>query len=63
MAGEKPEPYIDENGLPTCTADECGAYDGKRCSLMGFRPAVHCEPKLIEDYAELAQLRARGEGK
>jgi len=61
----KAEPMRDANGLPICTTDDCASFDGKRCELMGFRPATHCEPQLVEDYAELTTLRAKlraGEG-
>lgn len=46
------------DGLPLCSEEKCAAYDGKRCSLIGFRPASHCEPELLsicEAFLHLAQ--------
>lgn len=41
-----PEPRIDEQGVPRCAPDNCGAYDGKRCDLLGYRPDSVCEPAV-----------------
>lgn len=49
----RPMPEVDENGVPCCAAEECPAYDGKRCELTGFRPGPICEPaviRLAQDY-------------
>ncbi len=48
------QPYIDtKTGVPFCT-EKCDEYDGKRCRLMGARPAQHCEPALIQITTKLA---------
>jgi len=53
----KPSPHFDERGVPWCTREDCPAFDGKRCELLGFRPGSLCEPQV----AEMArQLRAAG---
>ena len=36
-----------EDGVPLHD-DACRAFDGKRCSLMGFRPDRICEPQVKE---------------
>ena len=45
------------NGIPSCALDECPAYDGKRCELMGFRPDGICEPAVTDMGRELAVAR------
>jgi hypothetical protein len=52
-------PSFDKNGLPRHD-DECPAYDGKRCSEIGFQPDAFCEPALKAMAAELRRTRARG---
>lgn len=44
-------------GLPICSREECREYDGKRCRMMGFRPAHHCEPALGAMVGLLHELR------
>lgn len=45
----KPCPIPDPNtGLPLCANEQCPAFDGKRCRILGFRPDRFCEPALIE---------------
>lgn len=46
--GPIPAPDVDKHGTPWCTGDECGAYDGKRCELLGQRPDRICEPAVID---------------
>lgn len=46
------QPSISPSGVPYCTREECGSYDGKRCRAMGFRPDTICEP-AVEDMAKL----------
>lgn len=48
----KPGPAFDERGVPWCTREDCPAYDGKRCQILGFRPGSLCEPQV----AEMARL-------
>lgn len=53
-----PEPTPDpETGVPFCSGDECGRYDGKRCWLTGNRPSGICEPAVAEMIVELRRLR------
>lgn len=40
-------PRID-GGLPFCSEHECPSFDGKRCTLIGSRPATICEPSVRE---------------
>ena len=47
------------NGLPICSREECPEYDGKRCRLMGFRPAHHCEPAMHMTLEKQRQLLSR----
>jgi hypothetical protein len=53
------KPDRDDNGLPL-HSDECPDYDGKRCSLRGFRPDRFCEPKLIEEYVKAKPMTTDG---
>lgn len=34
-------------GVPRCAMDDCPSYDGKRCKVLGCRPASICEPAVI----------------
>lgn len=47
------------NGLPICSREECREYDGKRCRLLGFRPAYHCEPAMHVTLEKQRQLLSR----
>ena len=51
-------PHRDANGLPTCSQDDCPAYDGKRCRLLGFRPDRFCEPALLAERQADSALRS-----
>jgi len=51
-----PAPEI-VNRIPVCSAEGCPAYDGKRCSLTGFRPDRICEPSVITMIDQLAAYR------
>ena len=53
----EPSPTRYDDGLPRCSLDECGLYDGKRCRALGHRPYEHCEPALEDDYARLTRER------
>jgi len=53
-------PSIGDNGTPYCNP-ECGAYDGKRCRLMGLRPGNICEPAVAEMAARVAELETHHE--
>lgn len=45
-------PEWTNNGMPECPHDGgCPHYDGKRCQLMGRRPALICEP-VVERMAD-----------
>jgi hypothetical protein len=35
-----------KHGIPLCDPDGCPSFDGKRCRLLGLRPAHICEPAL-----------------
>lgn len=48
-------------GVPLCSSEECGQYDGKRCRAMGRRPSTICEP-CVERMAEILGP-ARGLGR
>ena len=50
----KPQPRIDEHGVPWCDYDSCGLYDGKHCVLLGYRPDYTCVPAVRAMAAELA---------
>jgi hypothetical protein len=52
------KPDVGESGIPFCTYDQCPAYDGKRCRLIGFRPGNICEPAVIEMASQLAAIGA-----
>lgn len=43
---DRASPDWDAAGVPMCTSDECGQYDGKRCRLLGARPGPVCEPAV-----------------
>lgn len=47
-------PDFSDRSFPACAEDECGAFDGKRCRLIGFRPGNACEPfvRLLVDELE-----------
>lgn len=49
-------PYLDDDGVPYCSTDECPMYDGKRCELLGHRPDGLCEPEVREIVFRLKQL-------
>ena len=42
-----------EDGVPRCSDEKCGSYDGKRCRLLGFRPGTICEPAARAMAAEI----------
>lgn len=46
------------DGVPYCNED-CPAFDGKRCSILGHRPGNLCEPAVREMYATVADLKDR----
>lgn len=52
------KPRVDEHGVPLCDDEACPHYDGKRCSVMGFRPDGICEPAVLDIAAEVAAWRA-----
>lgn len=38
--------YDENNPIPYCNDEQCGSFDGKRCSKLGYRPSRVCEPAL-----------------
>jgi hypothetical protein len=44
--------YDNHPGVPICTED-CPSHDGKRCEILGRRPAEVCIPKVEEMAKEL----------
>lgn len=52
-----PEPRW-QDSVPWCTEDECCAYDGKRCRLIGFRPSTICEPAVQDRIRDLERRLA-----
>lgn len=59
MIDPKPNPTLNDEGLPLCSEDACALYDGKRCRAIGFKPGTYCEPALVELIAERDALKAR----
>lgn len=60
MADDFPiQPIFTTDGVPYCSYEACGSYDGKRCRATGARPDRICEPAVQDLSGGLVQLRAR----
>lgn len=46
MVGHDARPEWAVSGLPWCTREDCPAFDGKRCRVVGARPSSICEPAV-----------------
>jgi hypothetical protein len=45
MSDERIKPDFDKDMIPLCS-DHCPSFDGKRCEILGHRPAGICEPAV-----------------
>lgn len=58
MTDAKPEPRVDEDGVPWCAYNDCGRYDEGRCVLMEHRSSMVCEPAVADLSRALRDARA-----